>query len=72
MNSAAAYIDAPETESNYFDGVIDAFRAMGGGAMMGRKQIFSSELGAHRYESYAITWPVILNDCKINYAGGVN
>ncbi|PTB65492.1 hypothetical protein BBK36DRAFT_1121182 [Trichoderma citrinoviride] len=72
MNSAAAHIDAPETESNYFDGVIDAFRAMGGGAMMGKKQIFSSELGAHRYESYAITWPVILNDCKINYAGGVN
>ncbi|KAL7809597.1 hypothetical protein V8C26DRAFT_438328 [Trichoderma gracile] len=72
MNSAAAHIDAPETESNYFDGVIDAFRAMGGGAMMGKKQMFSSELGAHRYESYAITWPVILNDCKINYAGGVN
>ncbi|EHK51100.1 hypothetical protein TRIATDRAFT_94297 [Trichoderma atroviride IMI 206040] len=72
MNSAAAHIDAPETESNYFDGVIDAFRAMGGGAMMGKKQIFSSELGAHRYEAYAITWPVILNDCKINYAGGVN
>lgn len=48
MVSAAAHIDAPETESNYFDGVIDAFRAMGGGAMMGQKQIFSSELGAHR------------------------
>jgi hypothetical protein len=30
--SAAAHIQAPETESNYFDGVIDAFRAMGGGA----------------------------------------
>lgn len=72
MNSAAAHIDAPETESNYFDGVIDAFRAMGGGAMMGQKQIFSSELGAHRYFSYAVTWPIILNDCKINYAGGVN
>ncbi|CAL5870144.1 uncharacterized protein PFLUO_LOCUS4379 [Penicillium psychrofluorescens] len=72
MVSAAAYIDAPETESNYFDGVIDAFRAMGGGAMLGNKQIFSSELGAHRYEAYAITWPVILNDCKINYVGGVN
>ncbi|KAH0522946.1 hypothetical protein TsFJ059_006725 [Trichoderma semiorbis] len=72
MNSAAAHIDAPETESNYFDGVIDAFRAMGGGAMMGKKQIFSSELGAHRYFSYAATWPLILNDCKINYAGGVN
>ncbi|KAL6887163.1 hypothetical protein HDV57DRAFT_508110 [Trichoderma longibrachiatum] len=68
----AAHINAPETESNYFDGVIDAFRAMGGGAMMGRKQIFSSELRAHRYKSYAITWPVILNDCKISYAGGVN
>jgi len=36
MVSAAAHIDAPETESNYFDGVIDAFRAMGGGAMMGQ------------------------------------
>lgn len=72
MNSAAAHIDAPETESNYFDGVIDAFRAMGGGAMMGEKQIFSSELGAHRYFSYAATWPLILNDCKINYVGGVN
>ncbi len=34
MNSAAAHIDAPETESNYFDGVIDAVRAMGGGALM--------------------------------------
>lgn len=72
MNSAAAHIDAPETESNYFDGVIDAVRAMGGGAMMGQKQIFSTELGAHRYEAYAITWPVILNDCKVSYAGGVN
>lgn len=72
MNSAAAHIDAPETESNYFDGVIDAFRAMGGGVMMGRKQIFSSELGAHRYFAYAATWPLLLNDCKINYAGGVN
>ena len=72
MNAAAAHIDAPETESNYFDGVIDAFRAMGGGAMMGQKQIFSSELGAHRDEAYAITWPVILNDCAINYVGGVN
>ncbi|KUI55677.1 hypothetical protein VP1G_03003 [Cytospora mali] len=72
MVSAAAHIDAPETESNYFDGVIDAFRAMGGGAMMGRKQIYSSELGAHRYFSYASTWPLILNDCAINYAGGVN
>ncbi|KAF2101748.1 hypothetical protein NA57DRAFT_64457 [Rhizodiscina lignyota] len=72
MNSAAAHIDAPETESNYFDGVLDAFRAMGGGAMMGQKQIFSSELGAHRYFAYAATWPLILNDCKINYIGGVN
>jgi hypothetical protein len=72
MTSAAAHIDAPETESNYFDGVIDAVRAMGGGAMMGQKQIYSSELGAHRYEAYAITWPVILNDCKVSYAGGVN
>lgn len=72
MVSAAAHIDAPETESNYFDGVIDAFRAMGGGAMMGRKQVFSSELGAHRHFSYAATWPLILNDCAINYAGGVN
>lgn len=72
MTSAAAHIDAPETESNYFDGVIDAVRAMGGGAMMGQKQIFSTELGAHRYFSYAVTWPIILNDCKISYAGGVN
>ncbi|KAJ4414488.1 hypothetical protein N0V82_007885 [Gnomoniopsis sp. IMI 355080] len=72
MVSAAAHIDAPETESNYFDGVIDAFRAMGGGAMMGQKQIFSSELGAHRYFSYAETVPLILNDCAINYVGGVN
>jgi len=40
--------------------------------MMGQKQIYSSELGAHRYEAYAITWPVILNDCKASYAGGVN
>lgn len=72
MNSAAAHIDAPETESNYFDGVIDAFRAMGGGAMMGQKQIFSSELGAHRYFAYAATWPLIINDCQQNYAGGVN
>ncbi|KAL9090855.1 MAG: hypothetical protein Q9165_005063 [Trypethelium subeluteriae] len=72
MNSAAAHIDAPETESNYFDDVLDAFRAMGGGAMMGEKQIFSSELGAHRYYAYAVTWPVILNDCRINYVGGVN
>ncbi|KAI9661079.1 MAG: hypothetical protein M1821_009406 [Bathelium mastoideum] len=72
MNSAAAHIDAPETESNYFDDVLDAFRAMGGGAMMGQKQIFSSELGAHRYYAYAVTWPTILNDCRINYAGGVN
>lgn len=72
MVSAAAHIDAPETESNYFDGVIDAFRAMGGGAMMGRKQIFSSELGAHRYFAYAETVPLILNDCAINYVGGVN
>jgi hypothetical protein len=45
---------------------------MGGGAMMGQKQIYSSELGAHRYEAYGITWPVILNDCKVSYAGGVN
>jgi len=45
---------------------------MGGGPMMGQKQIYSSELGAHRYEAYAITWPVILNDCKASYAGGVN
>ncbi|PSR84064.1 hypothetical protein BD289DRAFT_482970 [Coniella lustricola] len=72
MVSAAAHIDAPETESNYFDGVIDAFRAMAGGAMLGRKQIFSSELGAHRYFAYAATWPLLLNDCAINYAGGVN
>ncbi|KAK4550835.1 hypothetical protein LTR36_000415 [Oleoguttula mirabilis] len=72
MNSAAAHIDAPETESNYFDGVIDAFRAMGGGAMMGQKQILSSELGAHRYFAYAATWPLIINDCQQNYAGGVN
>lgn len=72
MVSAAAHIDAPETESNYFDGVIDAFRAMGGGAMMGQKQIFSSELGAHRYFAYAETVPLILNDCAINYVGGVN
>ncbi|KAF2234942.1 hypothetical protein EV356DRAFT_446019 [Viridothelium virens] len=72
MNSAAAHIDAPETESNYFDDVLDAFRAMGGGAMMGQKQIFSSELGAHRYYTYAVTWPIILNDCRINYAGDVN
>jgi hypothetical protein len=72
MTSAAAHIDTPETESNYFDGVIDAVRAMGGGAMMGQKQIFSSELGAHRYFAYAITWPWILNDCKVSYAGGVN
>lgn len=72
MVSAAAHIDAPETESNYFDGVIDAFRAMGGGAMMGRKQIFSSELGAHRYFAYAETVPLILNDCALSYAGGVN
>ena len=72
MNSAAAHIDAPETESNYFDDVLDAFRAMGGGAMMGQKPIFSSELGAHRYYAYAVTWPVILNDCRINYVGGVN
>lgn len=72
MVSAAAHIDAPETESNYFDGVIDAFRAMGGGAIFGRKQIFSSELGAHRHFSYASTWPLILNDCAINYVGGVN
>lgn len=72
MVSAAAHIDAPETESNYFDGVIDAFRAMGGGAMMGRRQIYSSELGAHRYFSYAATWLLVLNDCAINYAGGVN
>lgn len=72
MVSAAAHIDAPETESNYFDGVIDAFRAMGGGAMFGQKQIFSSELGAHRYFAYAATWPLILNDCAINYVGGVN
>ncbi|KUJ08087.1 uncharacterized protein LY89DRAFT_600512 [Mollisia scopiformis] len=72
MTSAAAHIDAPETESNYFDGIIDAVRAMGGGAMMGQKQIYSSELGAHRYFAYAITWPWILNDCKVSYAGGVN
>ncbi|KAK5122780.1 hypothetical protein LTR85_003695 [Meristemomyces frigidus] len=72
MNSAAGHIDAPETESNYFDGVIDAFRAMGGGGMMGQKQIFSSELGAHRYFAYAATWPLIINDCQQNYAGGVN
>lgn len=70
--SAAAHIDAPETESNYFDGVLDAFRMMGGGAMMGQKQIFSSELGAHRYFAYAATWPLILNDCQINYVGVFN
>ncbi|KAJ9241353.1 CAZyme family GH106 [Paecilomyces variotii] len=72
LTASAAYIDAPETESNYFDGVIDANRAFSGGAFLGRRQIVSSELGAHRYEAYAITWPVILNDCKISYAGGVN
>jgi hypothetical protein len=72
MTSAAAHIDAPETESNYFDGVIDAVRAMGGGAMMGQKQIFSTELGAHRYFAYAVTWPIVLNDMKVSYAGGVN
>ncbi|ROW01296.1 hypothetical protein VMCG_05921 [Cytospora schulzeri] len=72
MVSSAAHIDAPETESNYFDNVIDAFRAMSGGAMMGRKQIFSSELGADLMFSYALTWPHILNECAINYAGGVN
>lgn len=72
MVSAAAHIDAPETESNYFDGVVDAFRAMGGGAAMGCRQVYSSELGAHRYFAYAATWPLLLADCALSYAGGVN
>lgn len=72
MVSAAARIDAPETESNYFDGVVDAFRAMGGGAALGRRQVYGAELGAHRHFAYAATWPLLLADCALVYAGGVN
>ncbi|KAK7472301.1 hypothetical protein VKT23_000421 [Stygiomarasmius scandens] len=69
--ASAAIPDTPEIESLGLP-TIDEARQLSGGVHLGNHSIFSSETGARPGEAYAIRMIEILEDAKMQYAGGVN
>ncbi|KAL0568327.1 ubiquitin-specific protease ubp1 [Marasmius crinis-equi] len=69
--ASAAIPDVPEIESLALP-LIDEARQLSGGVHLGGHTLFSSEIGARVHSTFALSMGQLLQDCKSQYAAGVN
>ncbi|KAF7338556.1 Secreted protein [Mycena venus] len=71
VSASAAIPDAPEIETLAIL-TVDEARQLSGGVHLGNHPIMSSEVGANFGQATSMRMADLLNDAKIQYAGGVN